>query len=68
MNLYHLTKEEAKKKIVKMDKARKAYSSYFTDRVWDGKEGRDLMIDTSWLGIDGTVELLETIIKQWQKQ
>ena len=66
MKLYHLTKEEAKKKITKVDKTRKAYSSYFTDRVWDGKEGRDLMIDTSWLGIDGTVELLEMIIKKWR--
>ena len=68
MELYHLTRDEAKKEITKIDKARKVYCSYFTDRQWDGSDGRDMMINTSWLGIDGTVDLLETIVQQWRER
>lgn len=68
MELYHMTKDGAKKEITKMDKARKVYCSYFTNRQWDGSDGRDMMINTSWLGIDGTVDLLETIVQQWRER
>lgn len=66
MKRYALSETEAKKKMKQMDKTRKSYCNYFTDRQWDGTEGRDFMIDSSWLGIDGTIELLYEMIMKWK--
>lgn len=57
----NLNEDQARKLVKKMDKMRRSYYSYFTDQIWEGTEGRDIMIDSSRFGIDGTVELLVSI-------
>lgn len=59
MERYHFRKEEAEKVIRHMDKIRRNYYEYFTDRNWDQKEGKDLLIDSSEFGVQGTVELIK---------
>ena len=54
------------KKILKMmhkkDKERAAYYNYYTNQIWGQKEGYDVLIDSSKLGIDKTVQLIQEYI------
>ncbi len=58
------SEEQARKECAKADKHRKKYYEYFTEYQWGSKEGYDLLIDSSILGIDGTVDVLADIIKK----
>lgn len=58
MKRYSFTKEEAEKVVRHMDRTRRNYYEYFTDNNWDQKEGKDLLIDSSEFGIEGTVNLI----------
>ncbi len=46
----------------KTDKARASYYSFHTDRDWGSIDNYHLCIDSSKLGIDGTVELLANYV------
>ena len=59
MERYNFSKEEAEKVVRYMDKTRKNYYEYFTDNNWDQKEGKDMLIDSSEFGVDGTAGLLK---------
>lgn len=59
MERENLSESQAKKLIKQMDKVRRGYYAYFTDRDWDGIEGRDLMVNSSLQGVDKTVALLK---------
>lgn len=63
METQRLDEPRAYKLIKKVDKARHSYYSYFTDWRADGVQGRDIMINSSLKGIDGTVELLKRIVE-----
>ncbi len=60
--LNNIDEGKAKKLIKRMDKIRKGYYSYFTDWDWNGLEGRDVVINSSLRGVDGTVEILKGIV------
>jgi len=49
--------------IKKIDKQRKMYYQFYTDRKWSGTEGKDLMINSSVLEIDECVNLIEDYLK-----
>lgn len=63
MKLENLTEKEAKKQIAKIDKERAAYHAYFTDEKWGNRDGYDLCIDTSKIGVDNAVELIEKYVR-----
>lgn len=63
MERHSVTEQEARKMLRQMDKVRRNYYSYFSDGEWDSKDGRDLMIDSSYLGVDGTVTYLAQLIR-----
>lgn len=48
----------AEKILKKVDKQRKSYYQFYTDRKWGGTEGKDLMINSSSTGIDGAVNVI----------
>lgn len=48
----------AEKILRKIDKQRRSYYQFYTDRKWGSTEGKDLMINSSTLGIDGCVNLI----------
>ena len=69
MERYHFKRDEAARVVRHMDKTRRNYYEFFTDRNWDQKEGKDLMIDSSEFGIQGTVELIRAAAEcKWQRE
>lgn len=49
---------DAMKKMEQIDRERREYFEYYTGRTWGAPDHHDLMIDSSLLGIDGTVDLI----------
>ena len=54
--------EKARKEIARVDKIRKTYYQYYTEYRWGSKEGFDMLLNSSLLGIDGTVDVLESVV------
>ena len=63
MEVYSLSEDEAKKLIEKKDKKRKRYHNYHCSGHWGDSRLYDLSINSSRLGIEGTVDCLEAYIK-----
>ena len=69
MERYHFKRDEAERVVRHMDKTRRNYYEFFTDRNWDQKEGKDLLIDSSEFGIQGTMELIKAAAEcKWQRE
>ncbi len=49
---------DAKAKMDQVDRERRQYFEYYTGKTWGALDHHDLMIDSSLLGIDGTVDLI----------
>lgn len=58
-----LDEKKALKLMHKKDKERAAYYNYYTNQTWGGRESYDLLVDSSRLGIDKTVELIKEYVK-----
>ena len=59
-----ISEDEAKDRIRKKDKDRAAYYNFYSAKEWGDAKSYDLCIDSSLLGIEGTVELLEDVFKK----
>lgn len=57
-----ITRDEAKERIRRTDKSRASYYNYYSSKDWGDAKSYDLCIDSSLLGIEGTVELLERLV------
>ncbi len=57
-----LKPDKAKDKIVRTDKQRSSYYNYYTNKKWGAVGSYDICIDSSLLGIDGTVDLIIDIL------
>ncbi len=53
-----LTPEKAQDFIEKADKKRAAYYDYFSSKPWGAADTYHLCVNSSWLGLDETVELI----------
>ena len=58
-----VTVEEAKNMMEKTDKSRAAYYNYYSYKTWGAAETYHLCIDSSVLGIDGTVQFIKQFVK-----
>jgi len=58
-----ISENEAKDRIKKTDKSRASYYNYYSAKDWGDAKSYDLCIDSSLLGIEGTVELLKDLIR-----
>lgn len=56
--------EEARKEVIKTDKQRRAYYEFYTDDKWGGRKNKDLVINSSVLGIDGTVDYIKEFVER----
>lgn len=65
---YNLTPEKAKEMIVKKDKQRANYYNYYSSKKWGQAESYHLSVDSSVLGIDGTVELIAQFVQDYEKR
>ena len=62
MEVYNLSEDEAKKLIEKKDKKRKRYHNYHCSGHWGDSRLYDLSINSSRLGIEGTIDCLAEYI------
>ncbi len=56
------TDAKAKDLIIKQDKKRASYYNYYTNKRWGDAESYDLCLNSSKLGIDGTVEAIKDVL------
>lgn len=62
-NLLGMTEKEARRIIKEVDSARENYHKLYVPGYMTPFDNRDICIDSSEFGIDGTAEILEKIIK-----
>ena len=58
---------EAKKLMRQVDKDRSSYYKYYTDQIWGEAENYDLCVDSSRIGIQGSVEVIKAYIAAIEK-
>ena len=58
----NLTPEKAKALIIKTDKRRASYYEYYSSQKWGAVESYDYCLDSSYLGISRTVELIQAMV------
>ena len=63
VDILHMEKEEAKRMIAKVDKARVSYHKTFAKFLPSDPEHKDVMIDSGLLGVEGTASVLTEIVK-----
>lgn len=68
MEIEKLSYKEALNKLKQVDKKRKKYYEYVNkNHIWGDKKDYDFCIDSSVLGIDGTVDLIVDIYKNFKQ-
>lgn len=60
----NITEKIAKEIIEKTDKKRAEYYNYFSDKIWGKAESYHLCVNSSVLGIDNSVNIINQFIKQ----
>lgn len=60
--VYDMSDAKAKDLIVKTDKKRASYYNYYTNKKWGDASSYDYCLNSSVLGIDGTLEAIKNII------
>ncbi len=60
-----VSENEAKEMITKTDKQRANYYNYYTSGKWGKSEHYDLMLNTTRLGVQGSVDLIASCAESW---
>jgi cytidylate kinase len=60
---YKMPADEAEERIKKIDKSRANYYKYYTGQAWGDMHHYDLIINTSFTGVSGAVEVILTALK-----
>ena len=60
---YELSEEKAVESIKKIDKSRNNYYKYYTSRQWGSISNFDIVINSSFTGVDGAVAILQTMLE-----
>ena len=68
MEQYGMDENKARDNIVKKDKQRASYYNYYTNRKWGRAESYDLCINSSVLGIDGSVKLIKQFVEDFESK
>lgn len=64
VELLGMKEEEARKMIVDVDKARASYHKHYAGYAINDMRYKNLMIDSSLVGVDGTAELLVDLVRK----
>jgi cytidylate kinase len=62
VDLYGVTAREAERLIEKTNKARREYYRHYTGREWENAKNYDLCLDTSRLGFEKYVDMIENYL------
>ena len=68
MERYNLTEAKAKEMITKKDKQRQSYYNYYSSKKWGRADSYDLCINSSVLGIEGTVKLIVQFVEDFESR
>ena len=68
MEQYGMDENKARDNLVKKDKQRASYYNYYTNRKWGRAESYDLCINSSVLGIDGSVKLIKQFVEDFESR
>lgn len=63
MEIYKLSHDEAKHLMEKEDARRKSYHNYYSKGKWGDSRNYDFSINSSKLGIDRTIDIIENYVK-----
>ncbi len=66
-NLYDLNEKQAKDKILKSDKQRKTYYSYYSNRDWGKMSNYDICINSGKIGIEESADMIADFVKGLDK-
>jgi hypothetical protein len=66
MEKYDLSEAKAKDMIIKKDRQRQSYYNYYSSKKWGFSESYDLSVNSSVLGVEGTVNLLKQFISDFE--
>lgn len=64
VNILHLEPQTAKRMIRDVDKARDSYHIRYAGYYPNDENHQDIMIDSGFLGVDGTADVLEAIVRK----
>lgn len=62
MRLYEYKEDKARDLIIKTDKKRANYYNFYSNKKWADSRSYDLCLDSSSLGIDGSVKLIKEYV------
>lgn len=68
MRKYELNDQKAKEMMIKKDKQRQSYYNYYSSKKWGRADSYDLTINSSVLGIDGSVKLIKQFIADFEEK
>ncbi|MCI9438666.1 MAG: cytidylate kinase-like family protein [Lachnospiraceae bacterium] len=68
MEKYELTENKARDMIIKKDKQRQSYYNYYSSKKWGRADSYDLCINSSVLGVEGTVKLITQYVEDFEKR
>ena len=63
-NLHNITPSEAEEMMTRADKRRAEYYNYYTYKTWGAAASYHLCINSSALGIEGSVDFIEKFVKE----
>ncbi|MEY8592528.1 cytidylate kinase-like family protein [Butyricimonas hominis] len=64
MNRQHIPEQDACELVRKMDKTRPNYYNFYSDKEWGVAASYHLSVDSSLLGVEGTVDFIEQFVKR----
>lgn len=63
----NLDAERARQQVLRTDKRRANYYEYYSAKKWGAADSYDFCLDSGVFGLDGTAELIETLIRMKER-
>lgn len=67
IEVYGIEQKHAESYVKRIDKQRTSYYNYYTDKRWGQPQNYQLCLDSSVLGVEGTVKLIEDFVNMCYK-
>lgn len=68
MERYQLSEAKARDMMIKKDKQRQSYYNYYSSKKWGRADSYDLCVNSSVLGVEGTVKLVAQYVEEFEKR
>ncbi|MDE7113773.1 MAG: cytidylate kinase-like family protein, partial [Acetatifactor sp.] len=68
MEKYSIPEGKARDMIIKKDKQRQSYYNYYSSKKWGRADSYDLCVNSSVLGVEGTVKLIAQYVEDFEKK